>query len=123
MLCVLAVVIMAGCVSLYSDDPEMRKQVIAQITNEDQLFLIAMDLETYPVNEHGGVTLIMKKGGYCEDVRVAAVKKLLNPACLLKCAAWPEGELLGDSKGGDKIRYNGKEHKLNLSAAVERAGG
>lgn len=107
--CVLAVGIMAGCVSLYSDDPEMRKQAMSQISDEDRLFLIAMNLDTH-LCEYG--TLIMTKGNYYEDVRVAAVKKLSNPIYLLKCAAWLDGELLGDPKRYDEFRYNGEEYKL-----------
>lgn len=110
--CVLAVGIMAGCVSLYSDDPEMRKQAMSQITDEDRLFLIAMDLDAH-LDYESNRTLIMTKGNYYEDVRVAAVKKLSNPLYLLKCAAWSDGEPIGNPKRSDELRYNGKDYKLN----------
>ena len=110
--CVLAIGIMAGCVSLYSDDPEMRKQAMAQIADEDRLFLIAMDLDAH-LDYKSNSTLIMTRGNYYEDVRVAAVKKLSNPLYLLKCATWSDGELIGDSERGDTFRYNGEEYKLN----------
>jgi len=112
-----ALMTLIGCVSpLHSSDPATRLQTVEKIVNEDELFFIAMDVgvglkgkwpEMYAETH-------LRDGEYSEDVRVAAVKKLSDPARLVKCACWPDGEVYCDpgiERG--RFEYCGETYWVN----------
>jgi len=113
-----------GCKSaLESDDAEIRVSAVEQISNNDELFLIAMNI---------GLVVNRKIGGYCDascctksyhdDVRVAAANRISDPLLLLKCAAWPDGVTY--RHGGESeltFDYKGETCMVNNSSSTLRA--
>lgn len=109
--------LMTGCVSpLLSSDLETRKQAMEKISDQQELFFIAMNVgvglkdkwpEMYQETH-------LRHGEYPDDVRVMAVKKLTNPRYLLLCASWQDNDTYVDpaSKNG-RFEYKGETFYLN----------
>lgn len=85
----LGVALLSGCIAtLRSNDAAMRMEAIERVTDQDDLFFIAINSELRNVREYGRHDIaVIHDGEYPEDVRVAAVKKLSDPVRLLKCAS------------------------------------
>ena len=107
---------LAGCVSpLKSSDPAVRKQAMDQITDQQELFFIAMNVgvgikdkwpEMYQETH-------LRPGEYAEDVRIMAVNKLTDTDYLLRCAAWKDNDLYVDKASKDgRFVYKGETHYL-----------
>jgi len=102
-----------GCMSpLKSDDAEVRKRAIEKISDNDELFLISMNV---------GIEVGRTSGSYCnafyfsetypDDVRVAAVNRNTDPLCVLKCATWPDGEVYyHEGVQAGELRYKGETY-------------
>ena len=113
---------LSGCVALsplVSQDPAVRKQAMEQVTDQKELFFIAMNIDAgfFPSAHLSG-------GEYPEDVRVMAVNKLADPGYLLRCAFWNDGDLYED-EGADinELAFRGKTYRAegnwwNLRTAV-----
>ena len=108
---------LAGCVSpLKSSDPAVRKQAMEQITDQQELFFIAMNVgvgikdkwpEMYQETH-------LRPGEYAEDVRIMAVNKLTDTDYLLRCAAWKDNDLYEDKASKDgRFVYKGETYYLN----------
>ena len=97
-LCFIGIVCVVGCVSpLKSDDPATRLNAVANVASEDDLFLIAMNLGLRIGGRSGSYCdAVIYPEQYCEDVRVAAVKRIADPVRLLKCASWCDGDIYYD---------------------------
>ena len=113
---------LSGCIApspLVSQDPAVRKQAMEQVTDQKELFFIAMNIDArfFPSAHLSG-------GEYPEDVRVMAVNKLDDPGYLLRCAFWNDGDLYED-EGADinELVFRGKTYRAegnswNLRTAV-----
>ena len=100
-----------GCVSpLRSDDPATRLNAVEKITSQDDLFLIAMNLGLRVGGLSGGkCDVILYPEHYEEDVRVAAVKRIIDPVRLIKCATWADGDVYCDpAVEQGTFEYNGE---------------
>ena len=113
-------VMLVGCVSpLRSTDPEIRKQALEKISDEKELFFVAMNVgvgikgkwpELYQQTH-------LRNGKYPEDVRVMAVKKITNPKYLLLCASWQDGDIYVDPASEDSwFEYQGERYNLGIYA-------
>lgn len=116
---------MVGCVSpLHSSDPAIRKEAIKKITDDKELFFIAMNICVRQKTR-------LCPGEYLEDVRVMAVNQIKDPAYLICCASWSDGDLYADAgannfyKGkpnyGNCIYYNDPRVKVSHGDAVRFA--
>ena len=107
--------VMTGCATspLLSKDPTERKQAVAAINDDKQLFFIAMNMEVGIAGQWPDFydNTNIHKGEYPDDVRVAAVKRLNDMGYLLRCASWRDGDIYidpGDENG--TLEYDGKKH-------------
>ena len=120
-----SLVISTGCVSpLKSDDQAERLNAVANVSDEKELFLIAMNVGASTFGS--GAQLYEER--YHSDVRLAAVKRLSAPALLLKCATWSDGDTYSDPgvesgtfsyRGNDYRVYNREDLKARVSQMEE----
>lgn len=107
---------LVGCVSpLKSDDPAIRLQAVAQIASQDDLFFIAMNVGFDVGSRRGSFyNSVLYAESYADDVRVAATKRLSDPVCLLRCAAWADGDVLrlADDSTSSSYTYNGTSYSF-----------
>lgn len=111
--CLIACCILTGCVSpLKSDDPSVRAQAIAKITDDKELMLIAMNVGVKIGRRCGSYTDVsFVRESYFEDVRKAAVDRLQDLGSLLKCATWQDGDYFVDPGAEDgRVNYRGDVH-------------
>ena len=108
---------LVGCVSpIHSQDPATRKEAMEKVTDQQELFFIAMNVgvgikgkwpEMYQETH-------LRSGEYADDVRVMAVNKLTDTDYLLRCAAWKDNDLYEDKAAEDgRFLYKGETHYLN----------
>lgn len=90
---------LSGCTSpLKSDDPATRVKAVAELSDDKELFFVAMNVGAYVGMREGSYyNAFLTEENYADDVRVAAVKRLKNIDYLLCCAAWQDGDLYADS--------------------------
>ena len=111
--CVIVCCVLAGCVSpLKSDDPTVRAQAIAKITDDKELMLIAMNVGVKIGRRCGNYTDVsFVRERYFDDVRKAAVDRLQDIGSLLKCATWQDGDYFVDPGAEDgRVNYRGDVH-------------
>ena len=111
--CLIACCILTGCVSpLKSDDPSVRAQAIAKITDDKELMLIAMNVGVKIGRRCGSYTDVsFVRESYFDDVRKAAVDRLQDLGSLLKCATWQDGDYFVDPGAEDgRVNYRGDVH-------------
>ncbi len=111
--CLIACCILPGCVSpLKSDDPSVRAQAIAKITDDKELMLIAMNVGVKIGRRCGSYTDVSYvRENYFDDVRKAAVDRLQDVGSLLKCATWQDGDYFVDPGAEDgRVNYRGDVH-------------
>lgn len=113
----LGAALLSGCIAtLRSNDAAMRMEAIERVTDQDDLFFIAINSELRAVREYGSHnTVVIEDGEYPEDVRVAAVKRLNDPVRLLKCASWQTGDKMfkmDDGGSGGNIEYKGNTYRI-----------
>ena len=130
---------LSGCTSpLKSDDPATRVKAVAELSDDKEIFFVAMNVGVYiGMREGSYYNAFLTEENYADDVRVAAVKRLKNIDYLLCCAAWQDGDLYVDSgldQGrlefkGDNYYVHDSDSRLLIkvksgdavrSAAVER---
>lgn len=114
-----------GCVSpLRSPDPETRKQAVEKISDDKELFFIAMNIgvgirKKWP--EFYAATHL-RNGEYPEDVRVMAVKKIKDTSFLLRCASWKDGAIYEDKASEDGcFQYKGETHDVYREEFMRQA--
>ena len=102
-------ILLSGCAMfspLKSSDPEARKAAVAAITDEKELFFVAMNV---------GVTLpdgflieqgMLTKEDYPDDVRIMAAKKISDPSYLVCCATWQDGWVYT----ADRLEFKGRSY-------------
>lgn len=108
-----------GCVSpLRSSDPETRKEAVNKISDDKELFLIAMNIGVGIKDKWPELyqSTHLRPGEYHEDVRVMAVKKIKNPTYLIRCASWSDDDVYVD-EGAENGRfvYKGETHYVSSS--------
>lgn len=111
--CLIACCILTGCVSpLKSDDPSVRAQAIAKITDDKELMLIAMNVRAEIGRRYGSYTDVsFVRENYFDDVRIAAIDRIQDVASLLKCATWQDGDYFVDPGAEDgRVNYRGDVH-------------
>lgn len=112
-----------GCVAtLKSEDSQKRMEAINSIKDEEELFLIAMNLKI-DVDRCSGsfCDAFLRSESYYDDVRVAAVKKLENPILLVRCASWSDGEMFHyDRLKNGVLVYNGRNYWVHDSGCRMR---
>lgn len=116
LLVVLALI--GGCASpLKSDNHETRMSAVSDISDEKELFLVAMNVGVEMGFTHGSYTdLWLTEENYCEDVRVAAVGRLKDASSLLKCATWRDGETYVDpGREQGRMEYKGETYYVRES--------
>lgn len=88
-----------GCTSpLKSDDPATRTRAVAELSDDKELFLIAMNVGVYIGQKSGSYcNAFLTEEHYLDDVRVAAVNRLNGLDWILKCATWQDGCVYIDS--------------------------
>ena len=98
-----------GCTSpLKSDDPATRARAVAELSDDKELFLIAMNVGVYIGQKSGSYcNAVLAEEHYLDDVRIAAVKRLNGIGWILKCATWQDGCLYVDS-GMEQGRFEYK---------------
>ncbi len=109
---VLGVSSLLGCVlvsPLESPDPEIRRQAVENITDDQELFFIAMNIDVF-IGQNPG----LYPAKYPEDVRVMAVRRIKNASYLLRCASWKDNDLYEDAaaKNG-RFEYKGRIYYRN----------
>lgn len=106
-----------GCVSpLKSTDPAVRKQAMEAVSDQQELFFIAMNIEVGIKGKWPELyqETHLRKGEYPEDVRVMAVNKLSDPKYLLRCASWQDDDLYIDpASENSRFKYKGETFYLN----------
>lgn len=91
---ILLAVAFSGCTApLKSADPRERMAALEKISSDDDLFLIAMDLTLVTRSRGSFCDAVLLSESYSGDVKTAAVKRLKSLPALVRCAAWPDGEL------------------------------
>lgn len=111
--CLISCCILTGCVSpLKSDDPIVRAQAIAKITDDKELMLIVMNVGVKIGRRCGSYTDVsFVRESYFDDVRKAAVDRLQDLGSLLKCATWQDGDYFVDPGAEDgRVNYRGDVH-------------
>ena len=90
---------------------------VSRITDEKELFLVAMNVGVEVGFAHGSYTdLWLSEENYCDDVRVAAVGRLKEASSLLKCATWRDGETYVDpGREQGRMEYTGKTYYVSES--------
>ncbi|MBQ3341860.1 MAG: hypothetical protein IJG84_08185 [Kiritimatiellae bacterium] len=88
-----------GCTSpLKSDDPATRTRAVVELSDDKELFLIAMNVGVYIGQKSGSYcNAFLTEEHYLDDVRVAAVNRLNGLDWILKCATWQDGCVYIDS--------------------------
>ena len=113
LLLVLLVFSIVGCASpLKSDDPATRVRAVAELSDDKELFLIAMNVGVYIGQQRGSYCdVFLTKEQYFNDVRIAAVNRISGADWLLKCATWQDGCVYVDS-GLDqgRLEYKGENY-------------
>jgi len=115
---------MTGCVSpLLSEDPEVRKQAVEKVSDQKELFFIAMNLGVGYEDRWPYYTAThIRKGEYAEDVRVLAAQRLSDPHYLLMCASWQDGdEYVDPAEESRRFEYAGETIYLNGSGGMTQA--
>lgn len=100
-----------GCASpLKSDDPATRVRAVAELSDDKELFLIAMNVGVYIGQKSGSYcNAFLTEEHYLDDVRVAAVNRLNGIDWILKCATWQDGCLYIDSgMEQGRLEYKGE---------------
>lgn len=71
---------LSGCTSpLKSDDPATRVKAVAELSDDKELFFVAMNVGAYVGMRAGSYyNAFLTEENYADDVRVAAVKRLKN---------------------------------------------
>lgn len=116
--CAMAVMgaMLSGCIApspLVSQDPAVRKQAMEQVTDQKELFFIAMNIKVGIAGQWPELysSTHLRRAEFPEDVRVMAVKKLDNPGYLLRCAFWKDGDLYEDEGANrNKLVVGGKTY-------------
>ncbi len=91
--------VFVGCTSpLKSDNPARRMEAVAELSDEKELFFIAMNIGVSIGSRNGSYyNAFLTEENYADDVRVAAVQRLSNTDYLLCCASWQDGDRYADS--------------------------
>ena len=100
-----------GCTSpLKSDDPATRVRAVAELSDDKELFLIAMNVGVYIGQKSGSYcNTFLTEEHYLDDVRVAAVNRLNGIDWILKCATWQDECLYIDSgMEQGRLEYKGE---------------
>ena len=109
---------LSGCTSpLKSDDPATRVKAVAELSDDKELFFVAMNVGVHiGMREGSYYNAFLAEENYADDVRVAAVKRLKNIDYLLCCAAWQDGDLYADS-GLDqgRLEFKGENYYVHDS--------
>lgn len=109
---VLGVSSLLGCVlvsPLESPDPEIRRQAVENVTDDQELFFIAMNIGVCIGSNPG-----LYRAEYPEDVRVMAVRRIKNASFLLMCASWKDNDLYEDAAAESGcFEYKGERHYRN----------
>ena len=112
------VLALSGCTSpLKSDDPATRVKTVAELSDDKELFFVAMNVGVHiGMREGSYYNAFLTEENYADDVRVAAVKRLKNIDYLLCCAAWQDGDLYADS-GLDqgRLEFKGENYYVHDS--------
>lgn len=116
---VAGVIMLTGCVSpLCSSDAQTRKEAIQKITDDKELFLIAMNVGVGIKGKWPDFyeSTHLRPGEFPEDVRIMAVKKIKNPAYLIRCASWNDGDVYVDEGAENgQFSYKGETHYVHNS--------
>ncbi|MBR2772799.1 MAG: hypothetical protein IKD78_12465, partial [Bacteroidales bacterium] len=102
-----------GCTSpLKSDDPATRARAVAELSDDKELFLIAMNVGVYIGQKSGSYcNAFLTEEHYLDDVRVAAVNRLSGVEWVLKCATWQDGCVYVDSGiEQGRLEYKGENY-------------
>ena len=111
--CLVACCILTGCTSpLKSDDPAVRAQTIAEISDDKALMLIAMNIGVQIGRKAGSYTDVsLVRENHFDDVRIAAVDRIQDVGSLLKCATWQDDDYFVDPGAEDgRVHYRGDVH-------------
>ena len=115
---VVALLLLSGCTSpLKSDDPATRVKAVAKLSDDKEIFFVAMNIGVHiGMREGSYYNTFLTEENYADDVRVAAVKRLKNIDYLLCCAAWQDGDLYADS-GLDqgRLEFKGENYYVHDS--------
>ncbi len=102
-----------GCTSpLKSDDPAIRASAVAELSDDKELFLIAMNVGVYIGQKSGSYcNAFLTEEHYLDDVRIAAVNRLSGIDWILKCATWQDGGVYVDSgMEQGRLEYKGENY-------------
>ena len=102
-----------GCTSpLKSDDPATRARAVAELSDDKELFLIAMNVGVYIGQKSGSYcNAFLAEEHYLDDVRIAAVNRLSGIDWILKCATWQDGCVYVDSgMEQGRLEYKGENY-------------
>ena len=102
-----------GCTSpLKSDDPATRARAVAELSDDKELFFIAMNVGVYIGQKSGSYcNAFLTEEHYLDDVRVAAVNRLNGLDWILKCATWQDGCVYIDSgMEQGRLEYKGENY-------------
>ena len=93
-----------GCTSpLKSSDPAVRARAVAELSDDKELFFIAMNVGVYIGQKSGSYyNAFLTEEHYLDDVRVAAVNRLSGIDWILNVA---DGKALG-AEAVKKVRHN-----------------
>ena len=115
---VVALLLLSGCTSpLKSDDPATRVKAVAELSDDKEIFFVAMNVGVHiGMREGSYYNAFLTEENYADDVRVAAAKRLKNIDYLLCCAAWQDGDLYADS-GLDqgRLEFKGENYYVHDS--------
>ena len=102
-----------GCTSpLKSDDPATRARAFAELSDDKELFLIAMNVGVYIGQKSGSYcNAFLTEEHYLDVVRVAAMNRLNGIDWILKCATWQDGCVYVDSgMEQGRLEYKGENY-------------
>ena len=102
-----------GCTSpLKSSDPAVRARAVAELSDDKELFFIAMNVGVYIGQKSGSYyNAFLTEEHYLDDVRVAAVNRLSGIDWILKCATWQDGCVYVDSgMEQGRLEYKGENY-------------
>ena len=102
-----------GCTSpLKSGDPATRARTVAELSDDKELFFIAMNVGVYIGQKSGSYcNAFLTEEHYLDDVRVAAVNRLNGLDWILKCATWQDGCVYIDSgMEQGRLEYKGENY-------------
>jgi hypothetical protein len=109
--------------SLRSSDPQTRKEAVQKISDDKELFFIAMNIGVGIKGQWPDFyqTTHLRPGEYPEDVRVMAVKKIKDVAYLICCATWNDGDFYNDEgMSAGRFDYKGKTYHVNHDKLYEK---